>query len=344
MNACFITLLGLALNYVQPVKVKVINSGKSPIEGVYTYVNNQFYFSDSNGEINIPENQNTKTDSITFSHLGFKNKPLSLKDLTNTNGEPIVTMDENIIALPEVVVKKFDEKDFVKKAIKQIPANYEAAFSSGLYLNADIMIEDDKTSEPIIQYKGGLLFKRDANDELYVAKNDYLQNINPNKDDYIYTVKPYNFTSIISVTSHPIIRKFKKFHFYKHEYVSYKGEDAVKIYFNIDRSNGGQSGYMIINSTDYAIMSICYSINPINNWICEKTRRGFAKTSIGRYYVEADYSKGNNGKYTFDSGRENIKLEIHVGGKQIMTSSDAYLKRASCRQSVNDFVKLKDIF
>lgn len=340
MNICLITLLGLVLSQTQPVKLKLMDRQNKPIEGVYVHINNEFVYSDSEGKVIIPVIENTN-DTISFSHLSFKNVAIPVKDLIS---DPIVILETDVKELPEVVVSNLNEKDFVKEVIGLIPFNYTVAFEPHLYLNADILLKDENTALPIIKYKGGLMLIRKNGNDILVAKDNYDEYLKPEAKEYIYTVKPYNFTTIIPVTSHPVIREFKKFDFYQHEYVLYKGVEAIKVYFKLDRKNGRQDGFIIINTNDKAIMSINYSINPIDNWIGEKTKRGLVKTSLLKYFVEADYSKDLSGKYSFDSGRENIKLKIHIGKRYIQTSSDTYLKKVIINKKIENYMKIKEIF
>jgi hypothetical protein len=92
-------------------------------------------------------------------------------------------------------------------------------------------------------------------------------------------------------------------------------------------------------------MSLNYTINPIDNWMLEKTKRGLIKTSIKDYYVEADYAPDSQGKYIFDSGREEIQQSNHVKGKDYNTTSDTFLKHiTSSVQPNNNKSPIEDLF
>lgn len=329
----------------QTFELRIVNENETPIDGAYVLIGDKvFAYSNSEGIVAVLDKDYSSNDSISFSHLAYQPIKYSLSDLKKASSFPYIFMKSNIIELMEIVVSNINEKKYVKEAIDLIPKNYGLAFKSNTYLNASIVLRNDGDSTLLINYKGGLILSLDSKKKLTVSKIPDEESVVDNLKDYIFQVKPYNFTSIIGITSHPVIRKFKDFKFTKHEFLKYKGVDAIKIYFELDRKHGGQSGSMIIDKNNKAIISLSYTINPIKEWIVAKTKRGVEKVSLINYYVEADYVADEKGLYLFDSGREKIVLHNSAGKYKINTTSEVYLKRIDKQVKPKDQVGLNHIF
>lgn len=345
LSICLSLVIYQAHSQTSKIELKVVDEYDQPIDGVYVQINTEvFTYSNSEGIINIPDKTYTDNDSISLSHLSYFPTKYSVRDLKRLKEFPLVTLKSNVRELNEVVVTNINEKEYVTEAIKLLPENYGLAFKPSAYFNANILLTNNDDNSKLIDYKGGIVLSLGEKKNLLVSKIPEYENVVDNLQDYIYQVKPYNFTSIIAISSHPVIRKYKEYTYPKHEYISYKGFSALKIYFEIDRKHGGQSGYMIINMDDKAIMSLSYKINPIKDWIRAKTKKGMENVSLDYYYVEADYSKNENDKYIFDSGRERIVLRNTAGKKKANTTSEVYLKRIYKTINPDEKIEIKYIF
>ncbi len=344
MKAILYIILSLVVFQAQSQSftLQIVNQERVPVEGVYVLLNKKvFLYSDNQGNVNIPDGFNL-SDSVLISHLSYKKIITSIEGLKKASSNTIV-LESEITELNEVTVSNLNPKKYVENSIKRITQNYPHSFNPPLTLHADVVFSDSDNNSKIITYKGGLKLSQNKK-ELYVGKHRFNQYIADNADRYIFKLKPYNFVSIIPISSHPVIKKYKEFSFPRYEYVIYKNQQAVKIYFQIDRKHGGQSGFLIINSQDKGIMSLSYRINPIKDWIGEKTKKGIVKTSLLAYYVESDYEKNETGGYVFSSGRENIKISTKAGKNIINTTSDTYLKTVQDNFKIENSVILKDIF
>ncbi|HCO66359.1 MAG TPA: hypothetical protein DIT04_01160 [Dysgonomonas sp.] len=311
-----------------------------PVEGAYIEINKKiFLFSDNKGLVDIPDGFNP-SDSVFISHLSYKKLNTTIEKLEKLSN--VVVLESQMKELKEITVSNLNPKKYVEQSIKLISKNYTYSFEPPLSLHADISFSNSDDNSEIIKYKGKLKLNQ-TKKNIYAGKDNFTEVISENADKYIFQLKPYNFVSIIPISSHPVIKKYKNFSFHKYEYILYKNQEAVKIYFQIDRKHGGQSGYLIINSEDKGIMSLSYSINPIKDWIGEKTKKGIVKTSLLSYYVESDYEKDNSGLYSFSSGRENIKVSTKAGKDIVNTTSDSYLKKINEHIKNENLIKLEDI-
>jgi hypothetical protein len=345
LSICLSLVIYQAHSQTSKIELKVVDEYDQPIDGVYVQINAEvFTYSNNDGILNIPNKAYTDKDSISFSHLSYFPIKYSVRDLKRLKESPVITLESNIRELKEVVVTNINAKDYVAEAIKLLPENYGYAFNPSAYFNANISLTNNDDNSKLIDYKGGIVLFLSDKKNLLVSKIPEYENVVDNLQDYIYQIKPYNFTSIIAIGSHPVIRKYKEYTYPKYEYISYKGLSALKIYFEIDKKHGGQSGYMIINREDKAILSLSYSINPIKDWIRAKTKKGMENVSLDYYYVEADYSKNENDKYIFDSGRERIVLRNTAGKKKANTTSEVYLKRIYKTINPDEKIEIKYIF
>ncbi|PID88557.1 MAG: hypothetical protein CSB03_00760, partial [Bacteroidia bacterium] len=305
--------------------IRVVDKKERGIEGVYVqFDSGKFTFSNKYGIVEIADETYTASDSLTFSHLNFKTRRLSVKDALESKK---ILLDSDVKQLGEVVVSNVtvNYEDYVREAIQKISQNYEYPFTRKSIYDIDFLFSVDNTE--FISYKGGMVFSIDRAKKLYVSKVNYQENINPAWEDYVFDRKPYSFTTIVHIASHSVIYNSKKFAFYDYKEMEYKGKEALKVSFKTKKEKYGQSGTMIINKEDKAIVQLSYVIHPVKNWIVEKTKSGLVKTSLQGYYVESDYVKTDRGKYNFNSGRERILLEVEVKKQSFSTLCETYLKR-----------------
>jgi len=339
-----IALLTNQSRFPEPnVELRITDERGVPIEGVYAQVNNSDFFTYSSeyGVLSILDKGYTDKDSIAFSHLGYISEKHSF---TNLKNYPNIVMKSNIRKLDEVFVTNMSAKDYVEKSIKLLLDNFGDEFGFGDGFHSTICWTDNDSGTKLIDYKGGLVFRFDEGNRLLVGKIPEREYVTEDLGRYVYQVRPHNFISIIKIGSHPFVRKHKKYSFPKYEHISYKGVRAVKIYFELYRKYGGQSGHVIINLDDLGVMSLSYKMNPINNWIRAKTKRGMENISMDGYYVEADYSKNENGKYVFDSGMEKIALRNYAGKDKVSTTSEVHLRKVRQEMNAGKMVELKDMF
>ncbi len=338
-------ILSLIIYQAQYIELKIVDENNNPIEGVYAVHNDKFWYSDKDGIIKIAENQIDENDSIRLSHLSYKPVGILFKNLVLSDMYPNIQLKSDMKELPEVSVSVFNAAKYVEEAIKKIPSNYVDPYETTLNLNADITFNrTDKRSE-LIRYKGLLQLSSEKKD-IYVAKKPEFETVSPELHKNIFFMKPYQSLSIISINTHHIIRRYKKYNFENYEFIEYKNKDAVKIYFK-EKGKNPWIGNLIIDRETMAILSINYSVGYVNPWIVGTIKgKGIVKTAINKYYVEANYEQGLSGKYLFDSGRENINSINRWKDQSVATSSNVYLKRNTDMNIdlQKNKKKIKDVF
>jgi hypothetical protein len=326
----------------------VVDENKNPIEGVYFYQGNNFWYSDKSGIIRIDESKINKNDSIYLSHLSYRRFGFLYSDLKKSETFPVIQLYSDLKNLKEVTVSAFDAAKYVKEAIALIPENYVDPYDPYLNLNADIIYKRTDKEQDLIQYKGILHFTRNKKD-LNILKIPETEITSPDLSKNVFFIKPYSGLLIVSINKHHVIRRPQRYNFFKYEDLEYKGRNAIKIYFK-ENANNPYEGHLIIDMETKAILSIYYSTGEVDTWTVGTMKgRGVVKTGIDRYIVEVDYiQQESSGKYIFDSGRENIDSNNRWKNNKIYTTSNIFLKRNTDEidlgDSKNKSVELKKIF
>lgn len=321
--------------------IKVVDQNDTPIEGVYAKHGNSFWHSNEVGEIIIPSTSVNHQDSIYFSHLGYKKYNLLMADLLNDNSR--VILEDNLFTLKEVIVSMPDLKQIVKDAIKKISDNYADPYATNLLFETEIAFNklgtnnaeddiEDSIDEELLRYKGFLELSM-IDKKLCVSKeaNPMEFFVSENLKNDVYFIKPYDFIKIISIKEHDVIKFFRRYKFQDYEYVSYQDKEAIKIYYKDKK----RSGHLIIDKETLAILHINYTVEPMYPWTIGTIKgKGLVKTGINRYFIETEFIQKEDGKYIFDSGRENVELYRRHKGNSIKSVYNAYLKRSH----INDLI------
>lgn len=336
-------VLSLKVVQAQPIEIKVMDEYDTPIEGVYVKHNNDFWYSDKDGIVKIKSGSVSENDTIYFSHLSYKPVHLLFKNLKRIESNRVIYLESDTKTLTEVTVSAFDAKRYVEEAVKLISDNYSNPFEENLNFNADISLEktDEGFEEELIKYKGVLNLSLDKKD-FYISKQAEKESVSSHLKENVFFIKPYEFIDIIPIKRHDIVRRYKKYQYPKYEYLEYKGQDAIKIYFERNK----RSGYVIIDRETKAFLSINYHIEATSPWIIGTMKgKGMVKTNINKYFVEADYIRTESDKYIFDSGRINIDFINKWKNSSVSTTYDAYLKREVADIEVpQKKTKIKEMF
>jgi hypothetical protein len=344
LTACLLSLV--SYQALLDIKIKVIDQENNPIEGVYVKCNDQFWYTGIDGYFLFNNKEIMENDSLYLSHLSYKTRGLSYKDIEQLSASPVIILEEANKELKEVYVSAFNAKKYIADAIKKIPENYADPYDSSLHVNAEISFDrigSDKSDEheKLIRYKGILqLLMEDG--EYYVSKIPEYEYVSKNVNDNLFFVPIYNFLRIIPIKSYYVIRKYKKFNYIKHEFLTYMGADAVKIYFNAKN----QTGFFVIDRETKAFLSIRFDEEKQDKWIIgTKKGKGLVTTGINRFIEEADFIRSSSGKYIFDSGRQNIDTKNKWKSHSISTSYNVYLKREAKEMIFSEEKKkIRDIF
>ena len=329
-------LFSLMMVGTQYAELKITDEFETPIEGVSIKHNNHFWYSDKNGILKIETKLISFNNSISFSHLSYKPVEILFKDLKEDKGYLICHLESDTKSLMEVKVSIFDSKKYVQEAIKMIPQNYTNPFDEGLSLKTDLSLKEVDGNVELIEYKGLLNFSLDKND-LYFIKQPENEFVSSELKNNIFFIKPNYFLNIIPINKHHIIINYKKY-----EFLDYKEQNAVKIYFERKHTRG----YLIIDRDTKAILSINYNVDPTNSWIIGTMKgKGIVHTDINKYFIEANYIKTTSGKYLFDSGQMNIGSKNRWKKKSLSTTYDIYLKRENIIiEKTQKKTAIKDLF
>ena len=294
----------------------VSDNDNKAVANAIVCASDRFWYTDSLGYASI----NTAPSSrcrLNIRHVTYE--PLDTVIASEYGADTIpVTLAFGLHPPKEVTVSNRTPMQWVGDAIAKIPGHYHIPLESGVSYNSTIhMTGQDQV--PLIQYSGKLNIRM-KNKEMYVSNDPEQMHVSPNAGEHIYTVKPHEITDIMGLRNHSIIRDYKRYTYDNLEWISYRGADAVKIGFTRTKKGITQEGYLIIGIEDMAIMHTSYTISPIKDWIGEKTRRGFTKTSLNGYYIASEFGKDTTGKYTCVGGTKKIVLSMKTGKTTVATS------------------------
>ncbi len=145
-------------------------------------------------------------------------------------------------------------------------------------------------------------------------KHDILRdNINPNFFHYHIEISPERFAYYIPINVHPIIRKTKDFIFHLNNIIVFNGEKAYKVSFNLNRKYGGQQGYLLVSTSDYAVLKVYYEYKKIEKLIAGKYKStGILYTDLISNSTSVTYVKNSANKYVFETGEINGLYQMHT--------------------------------
>ncbi|WP_139262047.1 hypothetical protein [Dysgonomonas macrotermitis] len=325
--------------------MRVIDFGNQPVEGVYVRQGDGFWHSDKDGIIHIGRDKLTPNDTLYFSHLSYRPEKYLFHDLKFTMDTATIYLEDELIALKEVVVSEvFDAKKYMKEVIRKIPENYSDPFDDNLVFDTELLYKKigEENTEQLIDYKGIIQLNQEEKD-LYIAKKPEREYVSDELKQNVFFMKPYDFLNIIPIQKHDVVRYYKSYSYDNFEHINYKGRQSLKIYYQDKKRNG----YLIIDEATQAILYVSYSVEATGLWtVGTMKKRGVVTTGIRKYHVEAEYVQNKLGKYIFDSGRENVDSYSKWKKNSVSNTYDVYLKRRSdsIQLPVNKKVKIKEIF
>jgi insertion element IS1 protein InsB len=342
-----ITLLSLTGFQAQHIEIRIADGNNVPIEGVHVRLNTDFWYSNREGIVSINTERATPDDTLYISHLSYKPALIPLSRLARYGTFPEIHLESNVRPLPEVTVSAFNAAKYAEEAIRMIPENYADPYLVPLHLNAEISYGtgDPGAERKLLDFKGTLHFFYDRK-KIYAVKTPERETVSPDLGENIFFNKPSDALSLVSIKRHHIIRRYGKYDFYIHEFIDRKGVDAVKIYFK-EKGNNPYSGHLIIDRSTKGILQVCYGVRDVEKAIVGTLKgRGLVTTGYGNYYVEAEYSQNDTGKYIFVSGQQNIDaVNRWKKGSASISSTVCFTRADGLDMPVSGNKKeLKDIF
>ncbi len=319
-------LIGMSLFSLQAHSfvLHISDNDNKAVANAIVCASDRFWYTDSLGYANINTVPSSKC-RLNIRHMTYE--PLDTAIASGYGADTIpVTLAFGLHPLKEVTVSNRTPMQWVGDAIAKIPGHYHIPLESGVSYNSTINMTGQSQSS-LIKYSGKLNLRM-KNKEIYVSNDPEQMHVSPNVGEHIYTVKPHEITDIMGLRNHLIIRDHKRYTYDNLEWISYRGVEAVKIGFHQTKKGVTQEGYLVISVNDLAIRHISYTVSPIKDWIGEKTRRGFTKTSLNDYYIASEFDKDETGKYTFVGGTKKIALTMKTGKTCTGTSMHVNLSAA----------------
>jgi len=225
--------------------------------------------SNSNGDFGLkllPENY---SDTIVVSYLGYYNREIPVRQSLGNNF--VIAMMREFISIPEIIIRNQIPQEIIKKALFSIslnygntPVNMTAFYREGVLRKNDLQ----SYSEAILEiyksaYSGTLL-----NDQMKVFKSRKIENITVN-DSLTVRLKAglstcLQLDGIKNGFDFLDRQNFDEYTYRLLDIVSFDQESAYEIEFT-PRQGATQAvfkGSVFINTTDNAILSTEFEINP----------------------------------------------------------------------------------
>jgi hypothetical protein len=310
----------------QTIDLQIVDSlTNEPIENVYVYNNGKEFLSvsDKNGvcKIVLPTSTlTTQFKEVNVSHIGYAAKVIETKSLISNNFTKVL-LSPTSYELHEVAVIPPNVKNIIEKAIENIPKNYPPIQGDTLALDVNFTFLDNPNSK-IADYNGKIALTSNGKHLLaakYATENNLISN---SFYDYNNEISPGGFYSIIFIQNHAPIRLSKKMDFHYDGIITNQGHDTYKISFIRKSKYNNISGYMLINTNDYAITYITYEMGEIKKWIAATHKSmGIVYTNLEKYKVCVSYIEDIKG-YQFSDGA--INMLFNRTKKEKVLSNNTY--------------------
>jgi hypothetical protein len=340
-------LLNVLTSSAQSVEVIITDSiSKEPIDNVYVYNKSNVFLCVSNTKgvcsFVLNDNFETKSNNIIISHIGYISKEISSSELKNNHTYQIL-LTPKTFELKEVLITiiKPNAQEIVAKAINQINYNYRSLYKDTTDLKVRLNFFENTTTE-IADFEGNISIT--GTDKGFHASKYNIRKSQIKKSFYEYQteISPNSFYTIVLVGSHLIVRKQKKFKLKYNGISEYNGLQVYKISFRLDKKCAGQSGYLLINTKDYAILHINYTINKCSKWIgAIKKPYGLIYTNLKYYKISSSYHK-IKGKYEFSKGLINTQFSREKK-KRIISNNTYNVTVESIKRKENKNLKYSNI-
>ncbi len=349
INKVFIiTMIFMSINNIvlsQDVELKILDSiTKTPIENVYLYDDEKAFLtvSDQKGICVISMQRGkdfVKQKTINISHIGYMDKTINIF-APNLKANQTILLNPKVFDIKEVVVSPIDANYIVKKAIENISNNYLSIINDTVAVKLNFIFLD-KPDKILANFEGNIALTSNEKHLLAAKFNVKNEDIDKNFYDYNAETSPIGFYSMIFITSHAPIRKYKKTKFNYDATIKTEYGDAYKISFVRTNKYNNIKGYMLINIDDYAITHINYKIGKTKNWIAStKKSKGLIFSNLQYYKLSVSYSK-NIDKYRFSKGQINV-LFNRTNKKKLLSTNTYDIEVSSiCDEVPNHLIYSK---
>jgi len=288
-------------------------------------------------------------DELCVSYIGYKNFCANIEHL---DSKKIIYLEENIISLQEIIIKRNNPLQIIKTAINKIKYNY---FIQPIYLKSFYREYVKKRKdymfflESVLQvYKPSYL--SESTGQIKVLKTRKMQNIS--KLDTISLKLKSGLQSslhldIVKNKIDFIDNDYLKFYNYKIiDIVSYNDEIVYAIEFTPKNINSVviYSGILYISVDDLVIIGANFKVNTKNlqkvknRFIVKKNRKLKLKIIDANYIVSYNHS---NNKYYINHILASLKLKVKKKKKIFYTNFETSFEMAIINIDTNSVKKFK---
>lgn len=319
---------------------------QAPIENAYVYNTKQeaLAVSDSFGTCFIGGKRIT-SDSIFISHIGYEVCQVEMSALSKGTAN-IIRLRQRTYILSEVSITGMEADEIVRKAIDRIPVNYHSLFHDTTCLKVNFDFYDNPNSQ-LAEFRGQVALTDDSK-ELFGALYSIDKRVF-HQAYYKYSpeLSPDTFYVILFISNHIPMLKSKGVRFQLDGMVKDGEMEAYKISFSKDSRYVNFSGYMLINSNDYAITHINYTRGACLKWIAATEKgMGMIYTNLIHHKISAAFKKENL-KYRFSEGSVNMLFNRVKKKKEITHNTYDLNIETTTREQANVplmFKKANELF
>ena len=335
LNIILLTLLLLftpkLYAQIKDIQLRIVNTQNEPIDAVCVGVaaHHRFWYSDTVGVVLLPLEKFSSKDSLTFLHISYKPKTIDLKSLIALqDDEWAIRLTSDVIPLDEVVVKPLDPKQYLKEAIALIPSLYAPFLASPLSLNAEIDVFDANDSTSMLYYKGALQLSQPKGEKRpSVSKGNDIEEIADGAQKQLYPIRITKCMSMMSINSNDIVRRPDRYTFDKYQYIQYRGESAVQLFYHYEKRKIKVTGYVIIEDDTKAILATHMTMYPLKKAMLSIVKRRKRFTDIDFIKQDVNYSLNAEGLYEFESGVQQEEYTNHIRKEKKRIAINSYLNK-----------------
>lgn len=294
--------------------------------------------SNSNGEFGLKINSYLADDTLSVSYLGYLGRDIPVKQAIGNNFT--IALKREFISIPEIIIRNQIPQEIISKARKAIPTNYGTtpALLTGFYREGVMKRRELQTySEAILEifkssYSGSLL-----GDQIKVFKSRKIENTDVT-DTIAVRLKAglstcleldgakntFDFISAESIQDY-IYRLT--------DIVSFDDESAYEIEF--EQKEGIDlplfKGTVYINTSDYAILSAEFELNPRYIYKLKESFVTSASKGFNTWPVSVKYSvsyRKVNGRYFLSHVRGDLLFSSNQKKKLFSTQFKVFFELA----------------
>jgi hypothetical protein len=302
--------------------------------------------SNNNGEFGLKITSDFIDDTLSVSYLGYLGREMPVKQVIGNNFT--IALKREFISIPEIIIRNQIPQGIISKVRLAIPSNYgnTPALLTGFYREGVMKRRELQTySEAVLEifksaYSGSLL-----GDQIKVFKSRKIENTDVTDTiairlkaglstclDLDGAKNTFDFISGVSIPDY-IYRLT--------DIVSFDEESAYAIEF--EQKEGINlplfKGTLYINTSDYAILSAEFELNPLYVYKLKESFVTSASKGINTWPVSAKYSvsyRKVNGRYFLSHVRGDLLFSSNHKKKLFSTQFKVFFELAITEINLNN--------